>query len=89
MEQLRVVLDGHEFDKVVRGLDGVPTLKEGGDQAIIVKKGGTVAGNAVAVTTFTVELPDGTLARAQCVNTVKNLINALKIMEGWRNGGHI
>jgi hypothetical protein len=57
--------------------------------AIYVKRDATVGGNAMAVITFSVQLPDGTIRRAQCPTTVTNLMNALAVLKGWSDGGHL
>ena len=77
-------------DEAVHGKpEGQPSLPEGGDLAIYVKKNATVNGNAMAVLTFSVQLPNGTIRRAQCPTTVANLINALAVLKGWSDGGHL
>ena len=90
MEHVKIELSDQAFDAAVHGpQEGQPSLPEGGDMAIYVKRNATVGGNAMAVITFTVQLPDGTLRRAQCPTTVANLINALSILKGWKDGGHL
>lgn len=90
MEAVRVMLSDEEFDRAVHGPpEGQPSLPEGGDLAIYVKKGATEGGRAAAVITFTVQVPGGARRRAQCVTTVANLINALATLRGWSEGGHL
>lgn len=90
MECIKLELNDEAFDAAVHGPpEGQPSLKEGGDLAIYVKKNATANGNAMAVMTFTVQLPNGTLRRAQCPTTVANHINALAILRGWQEGGHL
>lgn len=90
MESIMIELNGQKFDDAVHGpKEGQPSLPEGGDLAIYVKKNATVGGNAMAVITFTVQLPNGTTRRAQCPTTVNNLINVLSILKGWKEGGHL
>lgn len=90
MESIRVVLDSDLFDKAVHGgLDDKPVLKEGGDLSLFIKTGATVGRKAMAVFTFTVQLPDGTLARAQCPTTVTNLKAVLAVIQGWELSGHL
>lgn len=89
MEKLTIQLSAEEFNRAVHGDVGNPSLPEAGDLAIYVKPGATAMGNAGAVITFAVILPDGTSRRAQAVVTVANLINALHIIRGWQEGGHL
>lgn len=89
MEMLKIVLDDDKFDAAVHGREGPGSLPESGDLAIYVKKKATVGGNAMAVVTFTVQLPDGTKRRAQATTTAANLINALAVLKGWKEGGHL
>lgn len=90
MEMLTVALDARQFDEAVHGPpDGQPSLPEAGDLAIYVKRNATQGGNAAAVVTFTVQLPNGSFRRVQSVTTVANLINALTILNGWHDGGHL
>jgi hypothetical protein len=80
-ETIKIMIDpdgkGSEFDKAIRGPDVLP---ECGDLRIVTKNQGTQSGRAIACITFTVTLPDGTRARAQTVNTVRNLANALRVL---------
>lgn len=69
--------DGKLFDELVHS-----SLPEGGDLSIVTKDNATVAGNPAAVISFTVELPGGKLARAQCVTTVRNIMAAFAILRG-------
>lgn len=90
MELLKIELSPEKFDAAVHGpMDGQPSLPDAGDMAIYVKPGATEKGNAGAVVTFTVQLPNGSTRRAQCVTTVANLLNALSILRGWQEGGHL
>lgn len=90
MEHINIVLDSGKFDKAVHGgLDNNPVLKEGGDLAMYVKPRATVNGNAMVVITFTVQLPDGTLARAQAATTAALMEAAGRAIRGWKEGGHI
>ncbi len=90
MEGIIVKLDDAAFDAAVHGPpEGQPSLPDCGDMAIIVKKNATVNGNAMAVITFSVQLPNGTLRRAQSPTTVANLMNVLAILKGWSDGGHL
>lgn len=90
VESITIKLDGDAFDAAVHGPpEGQPSLPEGGDLAIYVKKDATVLGNTMAVITFTVQVPGGGLRRAQCPTTVANLINVLAILKGWQEGGHL
>ena len=90
MEHIHIELSDEKFDLAVHGQpEGPPSLAEGGDLAVYVKKGATESGRAAAVITFTVQVPGGNLRRAQCVTTVANLINALAVLRGWSEGGHL
>lgn len=89
MESIKIALDDDKFYAAVHGTEGPGSLPESGDLEIYVKKNATVGGNAMAVVTFTVQLPDGTKHRAQATNTVANLINALAVLKGWRDCGHL
>ena len=90
MEYVKISLDDQEFDNAVHGpKEGQPSLPEGGDMAIYVKVNATVNGNAMAVITFTVQLPDGTLRRAQCPTTVVNPMTAFGILKGWQESGQL
>lgn len=90
MEAVKIELSAEKFDAAVHGPDGgQPSLSEGGDMAIYVKKHATVGGNAMAVVTFSVQLPNGTIRRAQCPTTVNNLMSVLAILKGWHDGGHL
>lgn len=67
MNVLNVQLNGIErFDEVIGN-----SLPEGGDLEIITKDVGTKSGRACVMFTFTVELPDGSLARAQTVTSMR------------------
>lgn len=69
MEAVTILLDKPaEFDQAVR--EG---LKEGSDLQFITKDEATASGKPAVVITFTVQLPDGTLARAQCVSTAASI----------------
>lgn len=90
MEIIAIELNDEKFDHAVHGPpEGPPSLPEGGDLTIYVKRNATVNGNAMAVVTFTVQLPDGTLRRAQCPSTVANFINVLSVLKGWSDGGYL
>lgn len=67
MEQLHVQLNSvKRFDEVIGN-----SLPEGGDLEIITKDAGMKSGNGCVMFTFSVQLPDGTLARAQSVTTMR------------------
>lgn len=89
MEMVTIALDDAKFDAAVHGTEGPPSLSESGDLAIYVKKNATKGGNAMAVVTFTVKLPDGKMRRTQATTTATNLINALAVLKGWKDGGHL
>lgn len=88
MEGLHIEISAEKFDAAVHGPpEGVPSLAEAGDLAIYVKRHATKNGNAMAVITFTVQLPNGTLRRVQAVTTTALLSSALSILRGWEEGG--
>lgn len=90
MEHVICELSAENFDKAVHGgLDSKPILPEGGDLAIYLKPNATKGGNPGAVLTFTVQLSDGNLARAQCVVTARTLEMIASLIKGWREGGHL
>jgi len=90
METLSIRIDADAFDKAIRTQpDGIPVLPDGADLRCFVKPNATVGGKAGVVLTFTVQLPDGTFARAQTVTTAANLELAGSVLKGWREGGHI
>ena len=76
MEMITVEVNASRFDQAVH--NGLP---EGNDICIYIKKDATVDGAAAAVITFSVKLPDGTIARAQAATTAKLLINVGKSVE--------
>lgn len=78
MEMVRLQLGQDDlFDQSVHG--GLP---EGGDLTFVTKDHGTVERWAAVCITWTVRLPDGTPARAQCVTTVRALVAALAGLRG-------
>lgn len=90
MEGIKCEISAEKFDRAIRNVPGeIPVLAEGGDLAVYVKPKGTVEGKACAVITFTVQLPDGTKARAQATTTAALLKQVGLIMRGWEDGGHI
>lgn len=83
METLTVTFDdgtGKNYDTLLRGLDGIPTLAEFGDLAICTKHRAMESGRAAAIITFMVEV-DGKRCRAQAVTPVRQLIQTLKILQ--------
>jgi hypothetical protein len=90
VENLQIAIDAEEFDRCVHGVPGgMPVLPEGKDVRILLKPNATEGGNAAAVITFTVQLPDKTLARCQAVVTARLLETAGLAVKGWRENGHI
>lgn len=90
MERFDIALSAEKYDQTVRGgLDALPVLPEGGDLSAFVKPNATLAGNAMVVLTFTVRLPDGSVARAQAATTAALLEAAGIAIRGWREGGHL
>lgn len=78
MEHIRLLLDdgtGADFDRLLAG-----TLPEGCDMTFCTKNLGTEAGNPCFIVHFSVQLPDGTIARAQSVNTLANLANVFRVL---------
>lgn len=90
MENLTCELNTDKFDKAVNGgLDDKPVLREGCGLSIYIKPEATERGRPAVVITFTVELPDKSLARAQCVTTAALLETVVRTIQGWRAGGHL
>ncbi|MBA3481711.1 MAG: hypothetical protein H0T51_07840 [Pirellulales bacterium] len=89
MERIVVELDAAKYDAAIRGTPDKPALPEYGDLAFYVKPGATAEGKAAVVVTFTVQLPDGSSARAQAVTTAALIESALGAFRGWREGGHL
>lgn len=90
MESMNIALSGEKYDKAIHGgLDKLPVLPECGDLAVYIKPEATEKGNAGAVITFTVRLPDGSFARVQAATTAAMMITAGAAVRGWRDGGHI
>lgn len=89
MESVRCELNPEMFDKAVHGGIDHPVLAEGGDLAVYVKPDATHGGNPMAVITFSVQLPDGSMARAQAATTLRILETMLRIIQGWKKYGHI
>lgn len=90
MEHVTCNLDPELFDKAVHGgLDDKPVLPENGDLSLYGKAKATVGGNGMVVLTFTVQLPDGTLARAQCTTTARLFLLMAQCVRGWVDGGHL
>lgn len=78
MENLVIKLNDVElYDAVI-----ADSLPECGDLAVITKDGGMESGAAGAVITFTVQLPDGTIGRAQAATTVRLLISLGAALSG-------
>lgn len=68
MDMVNVLLNNLEvFDKSVQG-----GLRDGGDLTMITLDDGTEGHRPAVCLTFTVQLPDGTLSRAQIVVTGRN-----------------
>lgn len=90
MEGIKCHLNSEEFDKAVHGgLDDRPVLPECGDLAVYIKPDATVEHNPMAVITFMVQLPDGTLARVQATTTLVLLEAVFACIRGWKDGGHL
>ena len=73
MENITIKFDDHEaFDFAVHGDGHTPSLPEGGNITIITKDKQTLAGAAIAVITWEVEV-EGMKRHAQAVTTVRLL----------------
>lgn len=68
-----VLSNAAEFDKALAG-----SLRDGGDLKIISKSAATSEGRPIVMLTFTVELPDGSHARAQTVVSARIFVNAAR-----------
>lgn len=64
MEHVTLLLDDAAFDRFVH--EGLP---EGQDLTVAVKAKATAQGKPAVVVSWTVRLPDGTVARVQAVTT--------------------
>lgn len=92
MEAIRIGNSDELFDKALHGgLDGetLPILPGNGDMAVFIKRHATVHGNPAVCVTFTVQLPDGSFARAQTVTTLANFESVFAAIRGWKSGGHL
>lgn len=87
MEHITCKLDPEAFDAAVHGRPGEGVLPEAGDLAIIFKPRVTEGGKPGLAVTFTVQLPDGTPARAQAVTTLSNFELVAGIVRGWQARG--
>lgn len=68
MEHLELQINDIDgFDAVMKS-----SLPDTGDLKIITKDAGTEGGRGIVMFTFTVQLPDGTLARAQTVTSMRS-----------------
>jgi hypothetical protein len=67
--------DAARFDAVLK-----ESLADGGDLEIVTKDGATESGRAGVMLTFSVQLPDGSLARAQTVVTARLFLMAALIV---------
>lgn len=82
MEHHTIILDdgtGSEFDKRLQG-EGI--LRDGGDLTVVTKNEGTKAHRPIVLFTFTVELPDGSLAKAQTVITMRQFQSTAAVIKG-------
>lgn len=90
MEHLHVSLDADDYDKAIKGgLDDKPVLPECGDLSFYVKPAATTGGKAGVAITFTVRLPDGSMARAQATTTATLIEMLAGALRGWRLKGDI
>lgn len=80
MESLRLILgQAAEFDKLVHSPGGLPQASE---ITIATKDDGTTNGRPIAVVSFNVQMPDGSVRRAQAVATVRLLVGFYSAMKG-------
>lgn len=81
MEVITVQLNKpEEFERLRIGTDGAKVLPEGCDLQFVTKDGATDEGAAAVIIAFSVQLPDGRIARAQAVTTVKLLLQTARIL---------
>jgi hypothetical protein len=79
MESIKLILDpdqGKSFDAIIHNKD-ILRLPDFGDLTVVTKDKGTVNGNPIVALAFGVKLPDGRVAIAQTVTTVRLLQFAL------------
>ena len=86
MERLNVKLDPDKYDEYCRKENTLPECR---DLEILVKPKCTPTGQAGIMITFTVELPDGSKARAQATTLENLFVAAGKCVEAYRQGGHL
>ncbi len=86
MDQITVrISDPEAYDKAVH--EG---LSDGGDLSFITKDYATEEGRSALVVTFTVQLPDGSLSKAQSATTVRNFLMAAQIIQvKYTNDGYL
>lgn len=89
MEHVDCCLSPEKFDQAVHGNGVDPVLPECGDLAFYFKPNATQGGKPAVVVTFTVQLPDGSLAKAQAVTTLANFESVAACVRGWKSGGHL
>lgn len=79
VEHLNLVLDGGEtFDRLLR--EGLP---EGGDLTVAAKPYATQQHSTAVLLSWTVKLPDGSLARVQAVTTAACFMAAARGLSGY------
>lgn len=86
MEMLILSFDPDRFDAVVKGEDSLP---EGRDMEIVIKPRATVNGYPMVAVTFTVQLPDGSLRRAQATTTLRAFEAVFSAIGGAREAGRL
>ena len=89
MNNIDCQLSPEMFDRAVHGGIDHPVLPENGDLAVYIKPHATVGDRPMVAITFTVQLPDGSLARAQAVTTLALFDLVFACIEGWRQGGYL
>ncbi len=77
--KMDVEANGMTYDAEVRG-EGV--LPSGESVLIVTKSKGTEGGQAVVLVKFDVQLPDGTIAKAQYTFTAREFISAAQAVQG-------
>jgi hypothetical protein len=79
MEQLNVLNDANEFDRILQDSRD-NGYKDGGDLRMVMKEKATVGGKPAVVLTFTIEV-DGELKKVQTVTTLSNLVHATTVLQ--------
>lgn len=76
MEHISLNLDDPgKFDQIIKN-----SLPDHGDLSVITKDSATMEGNPAVMLSFTVTLPDGKIATAQTVTTMKLFLSSLSAL---------